>query len=191
MVGVFPIHFSVPLPRSVGSLVAKTAVYLRICVPKESCCDLHPDLYKTRRSLQCIRKNDGDEVLGPSVRWHKTAIDFQTAPLIAVLLLLATGSLKGSDVRKGIVGTNEVEPLNIMALFVSLVNYYKAIVSSNINDSCLAHISRRRTWPFLLILRVCSASWPSGWFAKGDLPEDYYISTYTSSSSYLAYLSVM
>ena len=37
------------------------------------------------------------------------------------MLLLATGVLHGREVRDGIAGTSGVEPLDIMALFISLV----------------------------------------------------------------------
>ena len=57
----------------------------------------------------------------PLIAWHKFEVGFQTAPLAAVLLLLATGVLHGKEVREGITGTSGVEPLDIMALFISLV----------------------------------------------------------------------
>ncbi|KAH9912762.1 uncharacterized protein BXZ73DRAFT_93066 [Epithele typhae] len=47
-------------------------------------------------------------------------LNFITVPLISVLLLLACGVFNGRTLRDGIVGTNGIEPLNIMALFISL-----------------------------------------------------------------------
>ncbi|KZT72425.1 hypothetical protein DAEQUDRAFT_664278 [Daedalea quercina L-15889] len=47
-------------------------------------------------------------------------LNFITVPLISVLLLLATGAIDGPVVRDGIVGANGVQPLDIMALFISL-----------------------------------------------------------------------
>ncbi|EPT02440.1 hypothetical protein FOMPIDRAFT_1029292 [Fomitopsis schrenkii] len=41
-------------------------------------------------------------------------------PLISVLVLLATGAIDGAVIRDGIVGANGVQPLDIMALFISL-----------------------------------------------------------------------
>ncbi|PVG04256.1 hypothetical protein CPB86DRAFT_771660 [Serendipita vermifera] len=52
-------------------------------------------------------------------------LDFHTAPVIAVLLLLAAGCIHGPEVKRGIVGADGVEPLNVMALFISLA--YMAI----------------------------------------------------------------
>ena len=48
-------------------------------------------------------------------------LNFITVPLISVLLLLATGAIDRSVVRDGVVGANGVQPLDIMALFISLV----------------------------------------------------------------------
>lgn len=47
-------------------------------------------------------------------------LDFHTAPVVAVLILLAAQCIHGEEVRKGIVGSDGVEPLNVMALFISL-----------------------------------------------------------------------
>ncbi|KAH9927802.1 uncharacterized protein B0H18DRAFT_1084659 [Fomitopsis serialis] len=46
--------------------------------------------------------------------------NFITVPLVSVLLPLATGAIDGTVVRDGIVGANGVQPLDIMALFISL-----------------------------------------------------------------------
>ncbi|KAH8118958.1 hypothetical protein DFH11DRAFT_1562144 [Phellopilus nigrolimitatus] len=107
LVGVFPFHILVPFPTSASSFSAKVNVSLRFCLPSTSCCTLHPS----------VPKPD----VKPYIRWHRFPINFQTAPLIAVLLLLATRVLDGTDVRQGIVGTNGIEPIAIMALFMSLV----------------------------------------------------------------------
>ena len=41
--------------------------------------------------------------------------------MIAVLLLLATKAINGTVLRYGILGTDGIQPINIMALFISLV----------------------------------------------------------------------
>jgi hypothetical protein len=41
--------------------------------------------------------------------------------MIAVLLLLATKAINGTVLRHGILGTDGIQPINIMALFISLV----------------------------------------------------------------------
>jgi hypothetical protein len=52
-------------------------------------------------------------------------VSLNTAPLAGVLLLLATGAIGGTEVRRGIVGADGVKPLDIMALFISLVRIYR------------------------------------------------------------------
>lgn len=49
------------------------------------------------------------------------SIGHKNAPVIAVLLLLASTSINGSVVHDGILGVDGVNPLDIMALFISLV----------------------------------------------------------------------
>ncbi|CAL1712066.1 unnamed protein product [Somion occarium] len=46
--------------------------------------------------------------------------DYITVPLFSVLLLLATRSMDGSTIRRGVLGADGVEPLSILALFLSL-----------------------------------------------------------------------
>ena len=48
-------------------------------------------------------------------------LNFITVPLFSALLLLATGAIDGTVVREGIIGANGVKPIQIMALFISLV----------------------------------------------------------------------
>lgn len=56
-----------------------------------------------------------------SCRRKYLPVDFTTVPLFAVLLLLATKCIDGSDLRRGLFGEGGVKPLSIMALFISLV----------------------------------------------------------------------
>lgn len=50
-------------------------------------------------------------------------LNFITVPLLSVLVLLASGAIDGTVIRRGIVGADGVKPINIMALFISLVRY--------------------------------------------------------------------
>ncbi|ORX39642.1 hypothetical protein BD324DRAFT_640872 [Kockovaella imperatae] len=50
-------------------------------------------------------------------RWHLT-IGLNTAPVIGVLLLLATTCIPGKVVRSGIVGSDHVKPYDILTLFI-------------------------------------------------------------------------
>ena len=56
----------------------------------------------------------------PSKRRH-IRLNFITVPLASVLILLACGAIDGSVLKRGIIGADGVKPLNIMALFISLV----------------------------------------------------------------------
>lgn len=49
-------------------------------------------------------------------------LNFITVPLASVLILLAAGVFHAQTLRDGIVGANGIQPLNIMALFISLVS---------------------------------------------------------------------
>ena len=48
-------------------------------------------------------------------------MNFLTGPVLAVVLLLATGAINGMVLRHGILGANGIEPLSVMGLFISLV----------------------------------------------------------------------
>ena len=138
LIGVFPSRIYIPLPTSLEVLFARAAVQLRVCLPSQACCALHPDFMKRAGSLSTSNScsirpcNDNNLSQAPvrtrrratrtiKMRWCAIPVNFVTAPPAAVLLLLATGVLRGSDVREGIVGTGGVQPISIMALFLSLV----------------------------------------------------------------------
>ncbi|KAI0695543.1 hypothetical protein BC835DRAFT_1273245 [Cytidiella melzeri] len=117
IVGVLPFTIMIPVSTPIiNAFAAKTAVFLRVCLPSGSCCKDHPGII-TQASREGEKR--------PAVIWRKITVGFQTAPLAAVLLLLATGVLHVKEIREGIVGTSGVEPLDIMALFMSLA--YMAI----------------------------------------------------------------
>ena len=60
----------------------------------------------------------------PPRRWH-FSIGLNTAPVIGVLLLLATTCIPGSVVRTGIVGSSHgVRPYDVMTLFICFVSRY-------------------------------------------------------------------
>ena len=48
-------------------------------------------------------------------------------PLLSVLLLLALKVIHRADVRNGIIGADGVKPINIMALFISLVSKGRSV----------------------------------------------------------------
>jgi hypothetical protein len=91
----------------------------RVPIPKLLVTSGHAALVKTR-------------VLSPtSEPLRRTYIHFtlNTVPLFSVLLLLAVGAIGGNEIRRGIVGADGVKPIDIMALFISLVSKYYSISS--------------------------------------------------------------
>ncbi|KAI0785821.1 hypothetical protein C8Q75DRAFT_722360 [Abortiporus biennis] len=70
------------------------------------------------RRLACLRL-----IPYPNSRNHRRIrlhFNFITVPLFSVLLLLAVGAIDGIIVRKGILGADGIQPINILALFISL-----------------------------------------------------------------------
>lgn len=55
-------------------------------------------------------------------RWY-LPVDLVTAPVTAVILLLATKSIDGSVVARGIVGADGVIPYDVLIMFMCLVSY--------------------------------------------------------------------
>jgi hypothetical protein len=53
---------------------------------------------------------------------RSVAIGLESAPVIGVLLLLASTCISGNVVRSGIVGSGGVRPYDIMTLFLSFVS---------------------------------------------------------------------
>jgi hypothetical protein len=76
---------------------------------------------------------------GPTKSKPKTIfsipLDFRTAPVIAILILLAAGCIHGKEIRQGIVGTDGIEPLNVMALFITLVSNYPSLPHRNLKSN--------------------------------------------------------
>lgn len=56
-------------------------------------------------------------------RMHLT-LSLLTAPLIGVILLLATTTINGSTIRLGVVGDENVKPYEVLVLFISLVRLH-------------------------------------------------------------------
>lgn len=48
-------------------------------------------------------------------------LSLETAPVIGVLLLLATTTINGSTIRLGVKGDENVKPYDVLVLFISLV----------------------------------------------------------------------
>jgi hypothetical protein len=72
-----------------------------------------------QRSSTEVEGEDGKEGKGRRMYFK---LGLETAPVIGVLLLLASTCIPGSVVRDGIVGSEGVRPYDIMTLFLSFVS---------------------------------------------------------------------
>ena len=55
------------------------------------------------------------------LRRKYVSVNYFSGPMISVLFLLAVKAINGAVLKRGIIGADGVEPLSIMALFISLV----------------------------------------------------------------------
>jgi hypothetical protein len=66
-------------------------------------------------------------------------LDLRTAPVVGVILLLATTTINGSTIRLGIVGDENIKPYDVLVLFISLVCL---ILNLRESTDATRHISR-------------------------------------------------
>src|SRR3978361_2379965 len=74
-------------------------------------------LLSTLLKTRIIGHDDYDAM---STRRLHISLSLTTAPVIAVILLLATTTIHGSTIRLGIVGDENVKPYDVLVLFISL-----------------------------------------------------------------------
>lgn len=92
---------------------------------------------KTLKSLRIIGRPEFDSL---SSRKLHFPLSLETAPLIGVIILLASTTINGSTIRLGVKGDENVKPYDVLVLFISLVR--RAIMKIGI-----ALISSRLTSP--------------------------------------------
>ncbi|KAM5544968.1 hypothetical protein V8D89_001079 [Ganoderma adspersum] len=92
---IFPLR--VPIPLFILEMVTHTLVVLRIA----------PEQDRHHLASQTLKR-------------RYIHLNFITIPLVSVLVLLAAGVFDGQTLRDGVLGTAGIQPLNIMALFISL-----------------------------------------------------------------------
>jgi hypothetical protein len=148
---VFPIR--IPLPRTLTKTLIVTARKARILSTPFGSSSPHLDSQDgfnpnhtltspTSRTLSSSPPSNSiaepDELLDKK---HHFSIDLSTAPVIGVLLLLASTSIPGGVVRTGIVGSGGVKPYDIMTLFISLVSFpmftSHPLISTDLADALL------------------------------------------------------
>lgn len=106
---LYPFHIPLWIPRPVGTAVSKAMVALRIVPPKKEL-DLESKLWVRSR----------------------LPINLVTAPLIAVLFLLAIGAIGREEVRDGTLGADDIHPLDIMVFFITLAYIAVSIDTSGL-----------------------------------------------------------
>ena len=108
LVVMFPFQFHIPLPRRVLRKVGDFLTHIRILSRRAN---VERVGHSTPRKQGVVSE----------FYWQRATVSFQSAPLFAVLFLLSTTAIGPNTVRAGIVGENGVQPLNVLALFISLV----------------------------------------------------------------------
>jgi hypothetical protein len=91
-------------------------------------------------------------------------LDLRTAPVIGVLLLLATTTIDESVLRLGIVGEDGVQPYDVLVLFISLVSRASLLSLRALTDTSSGlHLdcTRRYRWTTSTSILDCSESSPS------------------------------
>lgn len=73
---------------------------------------------KTLRALRVIGRPEFDSL---SSRKLHFPLSLETAPLIGVIILLASTTIDGSTIRLGVKGDENVKPYDVLVLFISLV----------------------------------------------------------------------
>ena len=79
-------------------------------------------LLRTCRKLRIIGQEEVDDngKQGQSLHFP---LDLRTAPVVGVVLLLATTTINGNTVRLGIKGDENIKPYDVLVLFISLVRH--------------------------------------------------------------------
>jgi hypothetical protein len=94
---IWPVH--VPIGKALSFLILRIGQRLRLISSDE-----YPQAKKRDRSL-------------------RFPLDLRTAPVIGVILLLATTTIDGSTIRLGVKGDENIKPYDVLVLFISLVRF--------------------------------------------------------------------
>lgn len=95
------------------------------------------------RVLQKTRIIDDKDRESLSERRLHVSISLTTAPVIAVILLLATTTINGSTIRLGIVGDENVKPYDVLVLFISLAYIAIALDGTGALEAVAFYVSKR------------------------------------------------
>ncbi|KAK8115375.1 hypothetical protein PG999_007444 [Apiospora kogelbergensis] len=106
---LFPFHIPLPIPRILWNAVLSALVKLRIIPPRTE--DASPSHHHDAAN---------GETKSGFFRTASFPINMVTAPLIADLFLLATLAIGRDEVYNGIVGANDIDPVDVMVFFITL-----------------------------------------------------------------------
>lgn len=120
IVVLFPFHITFYVPIALEQAIFRALCHLRIIPPshKLESSGAHQDgsTSQDKSASHGARKAQG---LYTFTQW-KFPMNFITAPLIADLFLLAILAIGREEVRSGTVGSNHIQPIDIMVFFLTL-----------------------------------------------------------------------
>ena len=105
---LFPFNVPIPIPVTISNALLDTLGHLRVIQQRQT------------GSIATQTKPLESEQNDPRIKWLQFPFNYLTAPLIAVLFLLATTAITRKEVYNGTVGTDNIYPLEIMAFFITL-----------------------------------------------------------------------
>ncbi|KAK8872533.1 arsenite efflux transporter [Apiospora arundinis] len=115
---LFPFHIPLPIPRFLWNATLSILTKLRIIPPR------------TEDAVSSSHHHE--EATTGFFRMTNFPINMVTAPLIADLFLLATLSIGRAEVYNGIVGSNNIDPIDVMVFFITLAYIALSIDASGL-----------------------------------------------------------
>ncbi|KAK7987354.1 polyketide synthase [Apiospora arundinis] len=115
---LFPFHIPLPIPRFLWNATLSILTKLRIIPPR------------TEDAVSSSHHHE--EATTGFFRMTNFPINMVTAPLIADLFLLATLAIGRAEVYNGIVGSNNIDPIDVMVFFITLAYIALSIDASGL-----------------------------------------------------------
>ncbi|EST06266.1 Arsenite/antimonite efflux pump membrane protein, ArsB [Kalmanozyma brasiliensis GHG001] len=112
VVSLIVIHpIRIPIPAPIASFLRQNGrkIWLALAGPPDA----------DEQEKDAVERELGQDERNDRRPMHLT-IDHVSAPVIGVIVLLATTTIGGEQVRQGIVGEDGIEPYDVLALFISL-----------------------------------------------------------------------
>jgi Na+/H+ antiporter NhaD/arsenite permease-like protein len=97
-------------------------------------------LLSTLVKTKIIGHDDLDSLSARRLHLH---LSLTTAPVIAVILLLATTTIHGSTIRLGIKGDENIKPYDVLVLFISLAYISIALDGTGALEATAFYVSKR------------------------------------------------